>query len=65
MWDAAAKACFLEIGWTSAVHPYQTLNVDVIASQKQGSVYVKKRASASINRWRYDGQCIQGVIPKK
>ena len=64
-WNAIGKVCYTELGWTKSGIAYHTLSVDVIATQKQGAVFVKRRASATIDVWRNNGKCLQGSNVKK
>ena len=57
-WSRPDKRCVLELTFLASNKTYQTLNVDVIASQKQGGTTERRRAKASIYAERGNGKCV-------
>lgn len=56
-WNSTSQTCHLSIITSTGKKDYLTANMDVIATQGQGSAAVKKRAAASIYNHTPNGKC--------
>lgn len=62
-WNTVSQICYIGIGATTGQKDYQTVNIDVIATQGQGRSAVRQRASASIHNMEPTGKCPTATYP--
>ena len=64
-WSANSQSCSLPLSLGGAGHSYSTLNIDVIGSVTQNGNPVRKRARATIEARRGNGQCYSASAPQR
>jgi hypothetical protein len=64
-WNATSQICSLEVAFAAADKVYNTLSIDVIATQAQGQSTVRKRAKGSIVASRGNGKCYSSSVQPK
>ncbi len=64
-WNTASQVCYIGLGANAGHKDYQTVSVDVIATQGQGRSAVRKRASVAMSMTRPTGACLGASAPLK
>ena len=64
-WNGNTQSCSMPLSLGGAGHSYSTVNIDVIASLIQNGSPVRKRAKATIEARRGNGQCFSASAPQR
>jgi len=65
IWNTASPVCYVGVSTSTGHKDYQTVSVDVIATQGQGRSAVRKRASVGMSMTSPTGACPAASAPLK